>query len=47
MQRVVPGNTNDATTLKPVAEDLEQRFGLREPILVPEFRSWNLDVYLR
>jgi transposase len=46
MQRVFPGNTNDITTLGPIAEELRRRFGLPEPVLVGDkgmFSDRNLE----
>jgi transposase len=46
MQRVFPGNTNDVTTLAPIAKELRQRFGLPEAVLVGDkgmFSDANLD----
>lgn len=45
MQRVFEGNTADVTTLKPVAKELHERFGLKEPAVVADkgmFSAENL-----
>lgn len=50
MQRVFPGNTNDVTTLAPIAKELRSRFGVREPILVGDkgmFSDANLEALER
>lgn len=36
MQRLFPGNTADVSTLAPVAQELKQRFGLSQPVLVAD-----------
>ena len=46
MQRVFPGNTNDVSTLAPIAQELRERFGLPEAVLVGDkgmFSDANLD----
>lgn len=46
MQRVFPGNTNDVTTVAPVARELRERFGLPEAVLVGDkgmFSDANLE----
>ena len=50
MQRVFKGNTNDVTTLAPVAKELHDRFGVREPVLVGDkgmFSDSNLEALER
>ena len=41
--RVFPGSTMDVTTLEPMADELRQRFGLQEPVLVADRGMFSAD----
>ena len=41
--RVFPGATVDVTTLEPMAEELRQRFGLQEAVLVADRGMFSQD----
>ena len=41
--RVFPGSTVDVTTLEPMAEDLQRRFGLRDAVLVADRGMFSAD----
>ena len=41
--RVFPGSTVDVTTLEPMADELRQRFGLHEPVLVADRGMFSAD----
>jgi transposase len=43
MQRVFKGNTADVTTLKPVAQELGERFGLKQPAVVADKGMFSAD----
>jgi len=47
MQRVFPGNTNDATTLAPIAQELREPFGLPEAVLVGDKGSSETPTWTR
>jgi transposase len=41
--RVFPGSTVDVTTLEPMAEELRQRFGLHDAVLVADRGMFSAD----
>jgi transposase len=43
MQRVFKGNTADVITLQPVAKELKERFGLKEPLVVADKGLFSAD----
>ncbi len=42
-QKVFPGNTADVTTFAPMAEELKQRFGLSQPVIVADRGMFSAD----